>query len=86
MESFNHDSDIIYFLTSEGSYDNQILDENEHGTQIKEEQDENRIPKPVVKIEDLYDLKDRFKRVTNSKTQSSTLRFELLNIGTDDKP
>ena len=27
---FNHDSSIIYFLTSKGSYDNQLLDEHEH--------------------------------------------------------
>lgn len=40
----------------------------------------------MVKLEDLYDLKDRFKKVTNSKLQSSTLRFELVNLGTDLKP
>ena len=37
-------------------------------------------------MEDLYDLKDRFKKVTNSKTQSSTLKFELINLGTPEKP
>lgn len=37
-------------------------------------------------MEDLYDLKDRFKNVTNSKTQSSTLKFELINLGTPKKP
>ena len=83
---FNNDSDIVHFLTSEGSYDSQILDENEHDIQIKEEQDENPIPKSVFKLEDLYDLKDRFKRVTNSKTQSSSLSFELVNLGTAKKP
>ena len=83
---FNSDSDIIYFLTSEGSYDSQILDENEHNIHIKKEQDENPIPKSIVKLEDLYDLKYKFKRVTNSKTQSSTLIFELVNLGTDEKP
>ena len=40
----------------------------------------------MVKLEDLYDLKDIFKRVTNSKLQSSTLRFELINLGIDLKP
>ena len=67
LRVFNKDSDIINFLTSEGSYDNKILDENENDTHIKEEQDENPIPNSVVKLEDLYDLKDRFKRVTNLK-------------------
>lgn len=62
------------------------MDENEHDIQIKKEQDENPIPKSVAKLEDLCDLKDRFKKVTNSKTHSSTLRFDLVNLGTDEKP
>jgi len=40
----------------------------------------------VVKLEDLYDIKDMFKQVTNSKLQSSTLRFELINLGTEQNP
>ena len=40
----------------------------------------------MVKLEDLYDIKDRFKQVTNSKLQSSTLRFELINLGTEENP
>lgn len=37
-------------------------------------------------MEDLYDLKDRFKKITNSNTQSSTLRFEVVNLGSNEKP
>ena len=44
------------------------------------------MPKSVVKLEDLYDLKDRIKRYTNLKLQSSTLNYELVNLGTDIKP
>jgi len=44
------------------------------------------MPKSVVKLEDLYDLKDRFKRYTNSKLQNSTLNYELVNLGIDTKP
>jgi len=40
----------------------------------------------VVKLEDLYDIKDRFKTLTNAKLQSSTLKFELVNLGTEAKP
>ena len=40
----------------------------------------------MVKLEDLYDLKNRFKRPANSKIYSSTLNYELVNLGTDDKP
>lgn len=46
----------------------------------------NSIPKFVVKLEDLYNLKEKFKKSTNSKLQSSNLRFELVNLGTTLKP
>lgn len=32
---FNHDEDILNFLTSEGSYDDQIIDESDHDLQLK---------------------------------------------------
>lgn len=83
---FNDNTDIINFLSLDGSYEGQIVDKNEHDLQIQNKQDANPIHKSVVKMEDLYDLKDRFKKTTNSKTQSSTLRFELINLGTPDKP
>lgn len=83
---FNHDEDILNFLTSDKSYDSQIIDESDHDLQIKQNLEENSIPRPVVNLEDLYDIKDRFKQVTNSNLQSSTLRFELINLGTKDNP
>jgi len=64
---FNNDADIINFLTSEGSYEEQVIDEHEHGLQIKHKQHQNPILKSIVKMEDLYYLKDRFKKTTNSK-------------------
>eukprot|EP00253_Pinus_taeda_P027377 PITA_27377 len=77
---FNHDEDILQFLTSEKSYDDQIIEENEHDIQMRSKHEENSIPKPVVKLEDLYDIKDRFKPVTNTKLQSSTLRQNYDSI------
>lgn len=64
---FNDDEDILSFLSSEKSYDDQIIDEDEHYNQLKLKIDDNPIPKSVVKLEDLYDLKKKIKRVTNSK-------------------
>ena len=55
---FNNDLDIISFLTSEDSYDDQIVDEDQHDNQLKQEIVNNAIPKSVVELEDLYDLKD----------------------------
>jgi len=83
---FNDDPDIVNFLTSKGSYSNKIIDEDQHDRQLQQDSTNNAIPKSVVKLKDLYDLKDRFKRSTNSKLQSSTLNYELVNLGTNDKP
>lgn len=35
-------------------------------------------------MENLYDLKDRFKAPTNCKTNSSSMKFEIINLGTKD--
>lgn len=83
---FNYDDEILNVLTSDKFYDDKIIDESDHDLQIKQRPEENSISKSVVKLEDLYDIKDRFKQVTNSKLQSSTLRFELINLGTEAKP
>ena len=53
---------------------------------MQQDSTNNAIPKSVVKLEDLYDLKDRFKMSTNSKLQISTLNYELVNLGTNAKP
>jgi len=83
---FNDDPDIVSFLTLEGSYTNQIIDEDQHEKQLKQDSINNAMPKSIVKLEDLYDLKYQFQRSTNSKIQSSTLNYELVNLGTDTKP
>ena len=83
---FNDDPNIVNFLTSKGSYSNQIIDKDHHDRKIQQNSTDNAIPKSVVKLEDLYDLKNRFKRSTNSKLYSPTLNYELVNLGTDDKP
>lgn len=82
---FNPDEDILNILTFEGSYDDQIIDESDHDLQLKQKLNEKHIPKYVVKLEDFYDIKDRFKKVTNVKLQSSNLRFELVNLIIDTK-
>lgn len=55
---FNDDPYIVIFLTSEGSYTIQIIDEDQHDRQLQQDNTNNAIPKSVVKLEDIYDLKD----------------------------
>ena len=50
---FNDDPDIVSFLTSEGSYTNQIIDEDQHDQQLQQDSTNNAIPKSIVKLEDL---------------------------------
>lgn len=78
---FNNGDDIINFVTSKGSYEEQIIDEHEHDLKINHKQYTNPIPKSAVNMQYIYDLKDRFKKTTNSKTQSFTLIFEVVNLG-----
>jgi len=53
---------------------------------MKQVTEDNFLPNSMVKFKNLYDLKDRFKKVSNCKLQSSTLRFELVNLGSESKP
>lgn len=73
-------------MTSEKYHDDEIIDESDHDLQLKQKVNDNSIPKSMVKLEYLYDIKDKFKKVTNEKLQNYTLRFELVNIRTEAKP
>jgi hypothetical protein len=47
---------------------------------------ENGIPKNVVNLEKFYDLQDKFKIKTNCKTNSSSMQYETINLGTEQNP
>lgn len=64
----------------EETFKGSIIDEDQHDMEIKKETtwlsktvDENTIPKSMVRLEKIYDLQDKFKRVTNCKTHSFTM-------------
>lgn len=44
------------------------------------------MPKNIVKMEKLFDLQDKFKRSTNTKTSRSSLKLEVINLGTQHNP
>jgi hypothetical protein len=46
----------------------------------------NSIPRSVVRLEKFYDLQDKFRGVFNCKTNSSSLIYETVNLGTRDNP
>ena len=90
---FSDDEKIINFLTMEDTFKDSAIDEEKHDAEIKGESGEppntsskNSIPRFVMKLEKFYDLQDKFKRAANCKTQSTVMQYEVINIGTPDKP
>jgi hypothetical protein len=46
----------------------------------------NSIPRSVVTLEKFYDLHDKFRGTVNCKNNSSSLIYEMVNLGTKDNP
>ena len=44
------------------------------------------IPNSVLRLENFYDLQDKFKVVPNCKPISSCLKYETINLGRDSNP
>ena len=47
---------------------------------------DNFIPKGVRMLEKMFDLNEKLRRPANVKMHSSTLWFELINLGTETDP
>ena len=60
-----------------------IIDDEEHQAELKFD---NFIPKGVRTLERMFDLNENFRRPANVKTHSSSLQFELINLGNEMKP
>jgi hypothetical protein len=46
----------------------------------------NSLPKSVTRLEKFYDFEDKFKKTVNCKTNSSSLTYEKVNLGTNENP
>ena len=44
------------------------------------------MPKNIIRLEKLFDLQDKFKNLTNTKTNSSSLKYEAINLGIEKNP
>lgn len=52
-----------------------------------EEKDQsNIIRKSIIKMDNFYDLHDKFKRLTNCKMHSSSMKYESVNLGIKKDP
>jgi hypothetical protein len=96
---FDDDQQIINFMHMEDTFQDVVIDENTHNENLcdfsvisdprsAETSSDlvNSIPKSVVRLEKIYDLHDKFRGVVNYKTNSSSLLYETVNLGTQDNP
>jgi len=92
---FDDDEQIINFLASKYVFKDAAIDDEEHDDQIRnvgtqeiqvDKPKKNYMPKSVVKLENLFDFQDHFKKTTNCKTPMSSMKYKVINLGTDSHP
>ena len=75
LRVFDDDPHILEFLKNNESFKGVVIDEEEHQANLQSE-----------KLEGMFDLNDKFRRPTNVKTNSSSMQFELVNLGLEAEP
>jgi ribonuclease HI len=96
---FDDDQQIINFLHMEETFQGTVIDEQTHEDNLHDftvipnpkspealSDMVNFIPKSVVRLEKFYDFEDKFKKTVNCKTNSSSLSYEKVNLGTIENP
>jgi ribonuclease HI len=96
---FDDDQQIINFLHMEETFQGAVIDEHTHDDNLcdftvipdprtPESSSDmvNSIPKSVIRLEKFYDFQDKFKKTVNCKTNSSSLSYEKVNLGTNENP
>ena len=81
---FDDDQKILDFLLSQNTFEGLANDEADHEKYLSDPS--NIIPKFVISLEKFYELQDKFRQTTNCKTQSSTLNYTPVNLGTKHEP
>jgi ribonuclease HI len=96
---FDDDQQIINFLHMEETFQDVVIDEQTHDDNLHDftvipnpkspealSDMVNFTPKSIVRLEKFYDFEDKFKKMVNYKTNSSSLSYEKVNLGTDENP
>jgi hypothetical protein len=96
---FDDDQQIINFLHMEETFQGTVIDEQTHDDNLHDftvipnpKSSEalsdmvNSLPKSVARLEKFYDFEDKFKKTVNCKTNSSSLTYEKVNLGTSENP
>jgi ribonuclease HI len=96
---FDDDQQIINFLHMEETFQGAVIDEQMHDDNLHDftvipnpkppealSDMVNSLPKSVARLEKFYDFEDKFKKAVNCKTNSSSLTYEKVNLGTSENP
>jgi hypothetical protein len=93
---FEGDEQIISFLTNQDNFKDLAIDDEEFQEKLTETDSQagqhmdkskaHTIPKGIDNLENLFDLKERFKEPKNAKTGSSCPLHETVNLGTPENP
>ena len=80
MKVFNNDQQILNFLSAQDTFERMASDKADHEKYLSNPC--NIIPKSIISLEKFYNLQDKLRQTTNCKTQSSTLNYTPVNLGT----
>lgn len=92
---FDDDEQIIIFLASKDVFKDAAIDDQEHDEQLREKgthensEDQSKgncMPKSIVRLGNLFDFQDGFKKPTNCKAHMSSTKYEVINLGTESNP
>lgn len=79
LRAFGDDQQILHFMDNVDAFEDATVNEDEHEQSLQVAVDEkkgNLIPKGVVSLKRLYDLKNHFQQSKKRKTHSSTMMNE----------
>ena len=75
-------------MTNDEAFKDSIIDDEEHQENIQngEVTKGNFMPKGVRTLEGKFVLNNKFRKLANVKTNSSSMQYELINLGTEAEP
>ena len=90
---------VLSFLTNDDTFKDSAIDEVTHDENLRDFSVTNDfcsvekafkkvkpIPNSVLRLEKFFDLQDKFRSVPNFKTNSSQMKYETINLGTELNP
>ena len=90
---------LLNFLTNDDTFKDSSIDEVTHDENLRDLSVINDfclveksfekvkpIPNFVLRLEKFFDLQDKFRSVPNCKTNSSQMKYESINLGTELNP